>query len=256
MIKYGVKMKSLPGLLSFLFFLVLNFNLSLGQTASVKLEVRIPSESLAKDSSIFLAGSFNCWNAHDSLYIMQKTGDNLYSLSIPVFDGKKYEYKYTQGDWSSVETSADGSEIENRKMTSHDGLAIIDTVLKWKSAQPAKPSDTTFMFSKEQLDELSKLKDEMGKKMESRINNIGGVLKKALVNMLSDKPNKKLRNKYNKEIAGNLNYVLTMAVDALWKISAMITPEQKKAIQTEINKLGLSDDIFGQLGKILSPKQK
>ena len=249
-------MKRSSGLLSFLFFFVLNFNLSLGQTTSVKLEVRIPSESLAKDSSIFLAGSFNCWNTHDSLYIMQKTGDNLYSLSIPVFDGKKYEYKYTQGDWSSVETSSDGSDIENRQMISHNGLAITDTVLKWKSAQTAKQKDTTFMFSKEQLDELSKLKDEMGKKMEGRINNIGGVLKKALVNMLSDKPSMKLRKKYNKEIAGNLNYVLTMAVDALWKISTMITPEQKKAILTELSKLGLSEDIFGQLGKMFSPSQK
>jgi hypothetical protein len=249
-------MKVSSGILSFFIFLVLNFTVSLGQTASVKFEVRIPSESLLKDSSIFLAGSFNCWNPHDSLYIMQKTGDNLYSLSVPVFDGKKYEYKYTLGDWGSVETSSEDSEINNRQMISHDSLTIIDTVLKWKSAPSAKPNDTTFMFSKEQLNELSNLKEEMGKKMESRINNIGGVLKKALVNMLSDKPSLKLRKKYQKEVVGNLNYVLTMAVDALWKISSMITPEQKKAILTAINKPELPGDIFGQLGKMLSPSQK
>jgi len=249
-------MKRSSGLLSFLFFFVLNFNLSLGQTTSVKLEVRIPSESLAKDSSIFLAGSFNCWNTHDSMYIMQKTGDNLYSLDIPVFDGKKYEYKYTQGDWSSVETSSDGSDIKNRQMISHNGLAITDTVLKWKSAQTAKQKDTTFMFSKEQLDELSKLKDEMGKKMEGRINNIGGVLKKALVNMLSDKPSRRLRKKYHNEVIGNINYVLTMAVNAMWKISSMITADQKKAILIEIKKSESAGDIFGQLGKMLSSPQK
>jgi hypothetical protein len=74
--------------------------------------------------------------------------------------------------------------------------------------------------------------------------------------MLSDKPSMKLRKKYNNEVAGNLNYVLTMAVDALWKISSMITPEQKKAILTAINKPELPGDIFGQLGKMLSPPQK
>jgi len=249
-------MKVSSGILSFFIFLVLNNTVSLGQTASVKFEVSIPSGSLLKDSSIFLAGSFNCWNPRDSLYIMQKTGDNLYSLSVPVFDGKKYEYKYTQGDWSSVETSSDGSDINNRQMISHDGLAINDTVLKWRSAQTAKPNDTTFKFSKEQLDELSKLKEEMGKKMESRINNIGGVLKKALVNMLSDKPSMKLRKKYHKEVVSNLNHVLTTVVDAMWKISSMMTPDQKKAILTVINKTESSGDIFGQLGKIMSSPPK
>jgi hypothetical protein len=112
------------------------------------------------------------------------------------------------------------------------------------------------MFSKEQLNELSNLKEEMGKKMESRINNIGGVLKKALVNMLSDKPSLKLRKKYQKEVVGNLNYVLTMAVDALWKISSMITPEQKKAILNLLNNSEAQGDIFGQVMNMFNPPRK
>lgn len=213
-------MKGSLRLLSCLLFLILNFNFSFGQPASVKFEVRIPSEGLLKDSSIFIAGSFNCWNPNDSLYIMQKTGDNLYSLVVPVFDGKKYEYKYTQGDWSSVETSSDGAEIKNRQMTSHDSVTITDTVLKWKSPQTSKPKDSTFMFSKKQLNELSKLKEEMGKKMESRIKNITGDLKKAFENMLSIKPNMKLRKKYHNKALSDINYVLKIATDVMWKVSS------------------------------------
>ena len=247
-------MKGPLNLLSCLFFLVLSLNFSFGQTASVKFEVRIPSEGFPKDSSIFIAGSFNCWNPHDSLYIMQKTDDNLYSLVVPVFDGKKYEYKYTQGDWGSVETSSDSAEIKNRQMISHDGVTITDTVQKWKSPQTSKPKDTTFMFSKKQLNELSKLKEEMGKKMESRIKNITGDLKKIFENMLSDKPSIKLRNKYHNKAVSDITYVLKTVADVMWKVSSMMAPEQKKALLTEMNNPKAQGDILGLMMKALNPQ--
>jgi hypothetical protein len=92
--------------------------------------VKVPHKGMQKDYTVFLAGSFNCWNPHDSLYIMKKSGDDLYSLVIPVFDGIKYEYKYTLGDGSTVEIAINDSEIQNRQMISHDGLTIKDTVAK------------------------------------------------------------------------------------------------------------------------------
>jgi hypothetical protein len=185
---------------------------------------------------------------------MQKAGDNLYSLVVPVFDGKKYEYKYTQGDWGSVETSSDSAEIKNRQMISHDGVTITDTIQKWKSPQTSKPKDTTFMFSKKQLNELSKLKEEMGKKMESRIKNITGDLKKTFENMLSDKPNIKLRNKYHNKVVSDINYVLKTVADVMWKVSSMMTPEQKKALLTEMNNPKAQGDILGLMMKALNPQ--
>ena len=144
--------------LSFFIYLTISFNLSFGQTTSVKLEVRVPTEGLKKEASIFVAGSFNCWNPHDSLFIMQKISDDSYSLVIPVFEDKKYEYKFTQGDWGSVETAKDDSEMKNREFVSHKDLVVKDTVFKWKTTEPAQKEDTTFKFSAEQLKELSKLK--------------------------------------------------------------------------------------------------
>jgi len=249
-------MRNPSKILSFLILLLLNSAVAFGQTATVKFEVRIPSEGLLKDSAVFLVGSFNGWSLHDSLYIMQNTGDNLYSLSVPLFDGKRYEYKYTQGDWNSVEKSSDGSEIKNRQMVSHDGLTILDTVLKWKSPETVKPKDSAFTFTKQQLNEMSKLKDEMGKKMESRMKNITAEFKKMLVNMLSDKPNMKLRKKYHNEVVSSLNYVLQMAADAIWKISSMMTPEQKKAILNQLNNSDAQGDVFGLFMNALNPPQK
>jgi hypothetical protein len=245
-------MKSLTSFISCAVFLVFGFNISSGQTASVKFEVKVPSGNSGKDTSVFLTGSFNCWNPNDSLYIMQESGDNLYSIIIPVFDGKKYEYKYTLGSWKSVETSSGGKEIKNRQLVSHDGLVIRDTVLNWKSPEPGKQEDTTLKLSKKQLEEISKLKEEMGKKMEAKVKGAAGLLKKAIENMLSEKPDMKLRKKYHNEIVKDINFALDIAGDAMWKASSKLSPEQKKALLNELNKPDESGDIFGLMKKAMT----
>jgi hypothetical protein len=250
-----LKMKS-SNLLSYVFFLFFCYNISFGQTAAVKFEVKIPQGSLQNNNSIFLAGSFNCWNPHDSLYIMKKAGEDLYSITIPVLDGKKYEYKYTQGDWNSVEISLDSTSIENRHMIARDGLVIKDTVLKWNSIQPSLQKDTALTLSTEQINKLSKIKDEMGKKLQSRMNNANDILKKAIKNMLSGKPDMKLRKKYHNEIVSKVDFALQLAADAMWKVSSMLTPAQKKAVLEELNKPNSSGDIFGLMTKALSLPQK
>jgi len=249
-------MKGTLFILSCLFFLVTGIDILFGQTASVKFEVKIPSEGLQDNSSVFLAGSFNCWNPDDSLYIMNKIGDDLYSLTIPVFDGKKYEYKYTLGGWNSVEVKADNNNIDNREMISRDGLTIMDTVIKWKAPEKAKPVDTALTLNKEQLSKLSKLKDEMGKALEGRMKNFTDLLKEASKNMLSEKPSAKLRKKYHKEMVAEINHALDMAADAIWKVSSVLTTEQKKAILTELNSSNSSGDIFSIMSKALSQPAK
>jgi hypothetical protein len=249
-------MKHSSILLSIIFLIIFSFNHSFAQTASVKFEVKVPSTGMQKDSTVFLAGSFNCWNPHDSLYIMKKSGYDLYSLVIPVFDGIKYTYKYTLGDWNTVEIAPNDSEINNRQMISHDGLTIWDTVAKWKIPPAPQPEDTTLGLTTEQFNELSKLKEEIGKKFESHIANTFRALKKALANMLSEKPDMKLRKKYHKEAVKNINDILDIAANTMWKVSAMLTPEQKKAILTEINNSKEPGNIFSIMGKVMSTPGK
>ena len=93
----------------------------------------------------------------------------------------------------------------------------------------------------------------MGKKMESRIKNITGGLKKTFENMLSDKPNIKLRNKYHNKVVSDINYVLKTVADVMWKVSSMMTPEQKKALLTEMNSPKAQGDIIGLMMKTLNP---
>ncbi len=249
-------MKRLSFTLSCLFFLAIGMNFSSAQTAAVKFEVKIPSSGLQKDSSVFLAGSFNCWNPQDSMYLMNKIGDDIYSLTVPLFDDKKYEYKYTLGGWSTVETAENNNDINNRQMVSHDGLTIVDTVVNWKAPEPAKQIDSSLMLSKEQLDKLSNLKDEMGKNLESRMKNFTGLLKDAFKNMLSQKPDMKLKKKYHREMVAQINHALDMAADAIWKVSSVLTPEQKKAILEKLNNSNSDGDIFSIMSKALSQPNK
>jgi len=240
-----------------LFFLIIpGSNLLVAQTASVKFEVKVPPESVQNNSSVFLAGSFNCWNPNDSLYKMHKTENDIYSLTIPVFNGKKYEYKYTLGDWNTVETSLDGSEIKNRKMFSKDGLVIKDTVMKWKSPKVSEKEDTTFKFSNEQLMELAKLKAEVGSEIKVKMKNALGSLKKAFENMLSEKPDMKLRKKYHEEAVKNINKILDMASDAIWKAASILTPEQKKALLNEMKTSKDPGAFFDMFSKFMSSPKK
>ncbi len=249
-------MKKLSFYFFSLSFIILSFSLTFGQVGSVKFEVKVPSKGMQKNSSVFLTGSFNGWNPHDSMYIMQKVSNDLYSLTIPVFNGKKYEYKYTLGGWNSVETSLNDSAIKNRKMFSHDGLAINDTVLKWKSPGPAAKKDTTLKFSKKQMEEMAKIKAEIMIKIKDKMKNTLGILKKAFVNMLSDKPDMKLRKKYHKQIVSSINNVLDLAADALWKAVSVFTPEQKKALLKEMKKSKDPGDFFNIITKAMSAQHK
>ena len=248
-----MKHLSIPSLVLIL-FLVSNQFIN-AQTAAVKFEVTIPENSLHSGSGIFLAGSFNCWNPQDSLYMMKKTEDNTFSLVVPLFAGRKYEYKYTLGSWETVETSSKGEEIQNRKMVSSDGLVIRDTVLKWNSPQP-KQNEVTSKLNKEQLDILSKLKDSLSTSMESRMKRVTDMLKKASENMLSENPDMELKKQYHDEIIASVDSTLGMAADLMWKVSSMLTPEQKKEILSQMKQTGNPGTLFDWIGKAIEKPEE
>jgi len=243
-------MKKFIKTLTILPLLLLNLNFIIGQTASVKLEVRVPTEGLKKEGSIFLAGSFNCWNPHDSLYIMQKNDDNIYVLTIPVFEGQKCEYKFTQGDWGTVETSLDGSEMKNRQIISHNGITIYDTVMKWKSQLVEQKKDTSMKLNADQIKEFAKIKEEMEKNLEKVKGKFLSNIKPVIENMLSAKPSKKLRAKYHKQLVAEINRILDMGGEVLWKLSEILTPDQKKVILSEMEKT--NGDILGTISNLFN----
>lgn len=81
--------------------------------SQIRIEVvRHPKFTLS-DSSIFFSSTFNNWSPGDENYKLTLDRNGLYFIELP--DTLTYfEYKFTQGAWSSVEGSKDGKVRANR----------------------------------------------------------------------------------------------------------------------------------------------
>jgi AraC-like DNA-binding protein len=71
-------------------------------------------ESTPFDASLFVVGNFNNWNPSDTKYKLQKNESDLYVIDIHT-ELKELEYKFTRGNWSSVEGRKNGRALPNRK---------------------------------------------------------------------------------------------------------------------------------------------
>jgi glycosidase len=89
------------------------------------------------DASVYMGGSFNGWNPAGTL--MART-DLLATVTLEIYEGDHLEYKYTMGNWETVEKGAECEEISNRVVTvvyGTDGTMIVDdTVLNWRNVLP------------------------------------------------------------------------------------------------------------------------
>lgn len=81
---------------------------------------------------VYIVGNFNNWQANDEHYRMVKEGPGRYRYTFP--DNHRLpnvlEYKYTRGDWTKVEVTREGDEIENRKLPKNAAFNT-DRVMRW-----------------------------------------------------------------------------------------------------------------------------
>ncbi len=123
---------------------------------------------------------------------------------------------------NSTELSADCTNLKNRQMISHDDLVIKDTVFNWKTTQPAVQKNDKLVLTKEQLIKLSKIKEEIGKRIESCMKKAIAVFKLAAKYMLSEKPDMKLRKKYHNEMVNYINFIVML----LWLLQPILLHNQ------------------------------
>ncbi|MBU0763852.1 MAG: T9SS type A sorting domain-containing protein [Bacteroidetes bacterium] len=104
-----------------------------GHTMNAQVTVKIdtvPRYYTPLLDDIYIAGDFNGWNAGDQAYKLTKSG-NVYSIQLNLLQGAYVEYKFTRGDWSSVETQTDGTFLPNRNFTVQQGMTVIVRVANW-----------------------------------------------------------------------------------------------------------------------------
>ena len=84
---------------------------------------------------IFITGNFNNWEPGNNLFRLNLDKDSNYYFKLPPGFGI-IDFKFTRGDWSTVEKDNCGAEIQNRRI----GVANFDTVFcnieSWRDQYP------------------------------------------------------------------------------------------------------------------------
>jgi len=85
---------------------------------------------------IYISGNFNNWDPGDPKYILHPNKDSVLEVQLPKGIGK-IEYKFTRGDWSTVEKDPCGFEISNRSAFYGKAEVLKDSVKSWNDLPKA-----------------------------------------------------------------------------------------------------------------------
>ncbi len=115
------------------------------KTATVTFNVTVPDSTAGLRRSVFLAGTLH--QVNDKIYDwdtraqpMKKVDKNHWTISVSGPVNAVIEYKYTLGDWDTVERDQHCHDIANRRVTlpgkTGDIVTINDTVHSWRNIDP------------------------------------------------------------------------------------------------------------------------
>ena len=113
----------------------------------VDLEVVNLPENTPKGSVVFVAGNFNKWDPGDSRYSLVMGSDSIYRVSLPYGFGN-LEYKFTRGDWTTVETDECGNFLGNREIRDSKTTIQYDEIACWQDMGPTTCPVVTIVLSK------------------------------------------------------------------------------------------------------------
>lgn len=111
----------------FIFFFCL---FSIALNAQVVVVVNSVPNNTPPNDTLFIAGTFNSWNPDDAAYRLIKQTNGNYTITLSSCSGT-IQYKFTRGDWTKVETQANGQDIANRTFTCGSSDSIKDQILGW-----------------------------------------------------------------------------------------------------------------------------
>jgi predicted alpha/beta superfamily hydrolase len=109
----------------------------LSQTVNAQYKVKIEITSLPaslKTDVVYMAGNFNGWNPQDEKNKITKNEKGQFYVQLPSIDAGSYEFKFTRGDWNTVETDLQGKDIPNRTIHIQSDTNISFSIAAWKDA--------------------------------------------------------------------------------------------------------------------------
>ncbi len=109
--------------------------------ANAQFSVRLVVNDVAtrKQDDIYVSGNFNSWNPKDENYKLKPFGGSRRGIVIKDLPAGTYAFKFTRGDFSKVEATADGRDIADRVLEVNTDLSKEFTIPGWKDDYPEKP---------------------------------------------------------------------------------------------------------------------
>ncbi len=129
------------------FFLLLAAALFLGACQKVVVIVDDIPQNTPAGQPVYIVGNFNSWDPGDERYMMQLNPDSTYSITLPPGFGT-VEYKFTRGDWTTVETDICGYEIANRRIVIGEVDTAVNAIESWNDLAPLDCPRLTLMVKK------------------------------------------------------------------------------------------------------------
>lgn len=81
---------------------------------------------------IYLAGDLNGWDPGNPDFVLVKNSEDKWEIILPQEPlGTAIQFKFTRGDWGTVEKGAQGEEIANREFVYGNGDTIYVDILNW-----------------------------------------------------------------------------------------------------------------------------
>lgn len=107
------------------------------------LKLVVTDVATSSKDEIYVAGSFNNWDAGSHLYKLKPFGPGRKLIVIKDIPAGKVEFKFSRGNWDKVETDAKGYDIPNRVVEVNDDVTVNCAIAGWKDDFPDKPIPNT-----------------------------------------------------------------------------------------------------------------
>ena len=100
--------------------------------AQIQIKVTSIPPTTPANSNVYIVGSFNNWAPGDPNYKLTAGSDGVLSVTINPAPGT-VEYKFTRGNWDSVEGNSNGGYLPNRTYQYAGGEQTLSlTIASWE----------------------------------------------------------------------------------------------------------------------------
>jgi hypothetical protein len=121
--------------------------LLLSSCHNMRVEVYDVPSNTPENAEIFITGEFNNWDPGDPDYTLTRINDTVYYVDLPLGIGE-LEYKFTRGDWTTVEEDACGGEMDNRILVyGGDTNVVVNTIESWADLDPVDCDRVTIVIT-------------------------------------------------------------------------------------------------------------